>query len=124
MLLNTFRSLAGQGPAGAAVALTWLAAIRTYSSDSHRSAGRLNFVWDKVLLSARASPEKLHDIVDVLSKHCVTTQTAPPLDSYNELLRLCDAHGDVASAHKLTQMAMAVSMHLDEHTFTRMQDLH
>lgn len=108
MLLNTFRSLAGQGPAGAAVALTWLGAIRTHSSDSHRSAGRLNFVWEKVrassetacgtstsyqqqqqqqqvpnlvlldlralqvLLSARASPEKLHDIVDVLSKHCVT----------------------------------------------------
>jgi hypothetical protein len=108
MLLNTFRSLAGQGPAGAAVALTWLGALRSHASDSHRSAGRWNFVWEKVcassetacgtstayhqqqqqqqvidvvrfesvplqvLLSARASPEKLHDIVDVLSMHCIT----------------------------------------------------
>ncbi|KAF6265406.1 hypothetical protein COO60DRAFT_1697722 [Scenedesmus sp. NREL 46B-D3] len=122
MLLSSFRSLVGQGPAGA-VALTCLGGLRSYASESHRGAGRFQCVWEKVLLSARSSPEKLHDVVGVLSMHCITTQTAPPLDPFNELLRLCDAHGDIASAHKLTQMAMAVSMHLDEHTFMRMQSL-
>jgi hypothetical protein len=55
MLLNTFRSLAGQGPAGAAVALTWLGALRSHSSESRRSAGRFSCVWEKVCTMRRGS---------------------------------------------------------------------
>jgi hypothetical protein len=48
MLLNSFRSLVGQGPAGAAVALTCLGGLRSYASEGHRSAGRFHCVWEKV----------------------------------------------------------------------------
>jgi hypothetical protein len=46
----------------------------------------------------------------------VQTQTAPPLDSFNELLRLCDAHGDVASAHKVMQLPSNVQPHCSSST--------
>lgn len=56
---------------------TWLAVLApcTSSSNSSRQVSHVLTLTSfrlQVLLSARASPEKLHDIVDVLSMHCIT----------------------------------------------------
>jgi hypothetical protein len=55
----------------------------------------------QILRAARSDPEKLHDIVDTLTKHCIAVQAAPPLDSFNDLLGICDAHADVSSIYKV-----------------------
>jgi hypothetical protein len=33
-------------------------------------------------------------------------QAAPPLDQYNELLRICEMHSDLASVHKVRSYVM------------------
>lgn len=39
-------------------------------------------------------------------------QAAPPLDQYNELLRICEMHSDLASVHKVSSCGYALEQQL------------
>lgn len=52
----------------------------------------------------------MHVVRTVCSQRwCVVlpqAQAAPPLDTYNELLRICEMHSDLASVHKVGDLGL------------------
>jgi hypothetical protein len=46
----------------------------------------------------------------VLCVPVLQAQAAPPLDQYNELLRICEMHSDLASVHKVRSCSRSMRL--------------
>ncbi|GBF98883.1 hypothetical protein Rsub_11521 [Raphidocelis subcapitata] len=86
------------------------------------AAPAVDGVWAELLQSARGDGEKLARIIDTLHAHCLTTQTCPPLQAFNSLLALANAHADRHSAGKLVEIMHVNRMQVNAETWQRLKD--
>lgn len=85
-------------------------------------AACIDSVWREILELARVDRVKLGDFIGTLHRHCLLTQTCPPLVAFNELLRLASHHRDRGSADKLVELMHNNKMQVNAETWRRLSE--
>lgn len=93
-----------------------------HQRDATRGLTGIAGVWKEILEAVQSDGAKLSELVGTLYRHCLVTQTCPPLPAFNEMLRLANERRDRHSASKLVEIMNVNKMQVNADTWARLKD--